>query len=270
MSLEKCRKENYVMPFNESYRRILNRLGYYNYQHGFIVRHLKQGTGWNGHLEKCRRFIIKALETYKPEKVTVLGSGWLLELPLAEMLEKVDKVCLVDIIHPPEVIRQVSNLNGVELKTEDITGGLIYEIWRKTSELPFYRKLKSLEGIVIPVYKPDYDPGMVISLNILTQLEILPVKYLENKSSANEVELTNFRSEIQNHHIDFLKKYKSVLITDVSEVFTHGSGNVSEKQSVIACLPEGQYKEEWTWDFDLKVSDYYRKRSVFKVIAIIL
>jgi hypothetical protein len=258
------------MAFDESYRRILNKLGYYNYQHGFIVRHLNQETGWDSHLEKCRNFILKALELHKPEKVTVLGSGWLLELPLAEMLEKVNKVCLIDIIHPPEVIRQVCNMKGVDLITEDISGGLINEIWLNTSRLPFFCKLKSLSGIIIPEYKPDRDPGMVVSLNILTQLETLPVKQLLKKTKANDEEITRFRKEIQNKHISFLKCYKSVLITDVTEVFTDKSGTVSEKQTVITNLPEGIYREDWTWDFDLKRSDYYEKKSVLKVAAIII
>src|SRR5512138_668826 len=126
------------MVFEESYRRILYRLGYYDYQHGLIVRHLNQDEGWNSHLEKCRKFILRAIELNKPERVTVLGSGWLLELPLTEMLEKVSEVCLIDIIHPPEVIRQVRGMKNVELVTEDISGGLIEEVWRHTARLPFF------------------------------------------------------------------------------------------------------------------------------------
>jgi hypothetical protein len=258
------------MAFNESYRRILNKLGYYDYQQGFIVRHLNQETGWNSHLERCRNIILKALELHNPEKVTVLGSGWLLELPLAEMLEKVEKVYLIDIIHPPEVIRQVSNMKGVELITKDISGGLIDEVWRSTSGFSFFRKLRTLEGIVIPEYKPDKDPGMVISLNILTQLETLPVRHLLKKSNATEDELTKFRKEIQDKHIIFLKNFKSVLITDVTEIFTDKSGVISEKPTLLTNLPDGIYREEWTWDFDLIESDYYGKRSVLKVKAIII
>ena len=258
------------MVFDESYKRFLNRLGYYSYQHGFIVRHINQETGWNSHLEKCRNFIIKALEFYKPGKVTVLGSGWLLELPLAEMLEKVKRVCLIDIIHPPEVVKQVSNLPGIELRTEDISGGLIDEVWRKTSGLSFFKKLNSINDIKIPDYRLDSDPGMLISLNILTQLETLPVKYLIKKSKVEEVEIIRFRKEIQNNHLNLLKKYKSILITDLTEVFTDNSGSVSEQKTVLIDLPEGKHKEEWTWDFDLKGSDYYGKRSVLKVAAIII
>jgi hypothetical protein len=254
----------------ESYKRILYKLGYYNYQHGFIVRHINQDEGWNSHLEKCRNFILRAIEIHKPVKVTVLGSGWLLELPLAEMLEMVNNVCLIDIIHPPDVVRQVSKMKRVELKTEDISGGLIDEIWKHTSRLSFLSKLKSLSMITIPEYKPDRDPGMVISLNILTQLETLPVKQLLKKSTADEEAINRFRKEIQDKHIRFLKGNKSVLITDVKEVFTLRSGLITEKQTALASLPEGIYREDWTWDFDLKRSDYFEKRSVLNVSAIII
>lgn len=254
----------------ESYKRILNRLGYYSYQQGFIVRHLNQEDGWNCHLENCRNFILRSLEIHKPTIITVLGSGWLLELPLAEMLEKVGKVYLVDIIHPPEVIEQAGKLPGVELITDDVSGGLIDEVWKKTSRLPFFNKLNSLDDIIVPEYKPQFEPGMVISLNILSQLETLPIRYLIKKSRTSEEELISFRIRIQENHLGFLRKFNSVLISDVAEIFTDKAGNITERQSVVAKLPDGIYKEEWTWDFDLKGSDYYEKRSVFKVAAIIL
>lgn len=258
------------MAFDYSYMRILNRLGYYDYQHGLIVRHLNQGTGWESHLNKCKCFINKSIELYKPEKVTVLGSGWLLELPLEEMLDKVNKICLIDIVHPPEVRRQVVNMKNVELITEDITGGLIDEIWQITNRLPFFRKLKSLSGIVIPEYKATEDPGMVISLNILTQLETLPVRRLLKRSSLGEPELISFRKEIQDKHLDFLKRHKSLLITDVTEIFTDKSGTTSEKMTLLTDLPKSADREDWTWDFDLLGSDYVNRRSVLKVAAMII
>ena len=78
-----------------------------------------------------------------------------------------------------------------------------------------------------------------------------------------------FRKEIQQNHISFLKRYKSVLITDLSEIITDSSGKVNEIMSVLVDLPEGNYNEEWTWNFDLRDSDYYRKKSVFRVSAIL-
>jgi hypothetical protein len=111
---------------------------------------------------------------------------------------------------------------------------------------------------------------MVISLNILTQLESLLIDFLRKRSKIKEEEFNRFRTEIQKKHIDFLKKYKSVLITDITEIFTDNFSNVTDKPTVVTDLPEGKYKEEWDWHFDLVRSDYYTKKSVLKVAALIL
>jgi hypothetical protein len=242
-------------------------MGYYNYQRGLIFHHLSEEGGWNTHLRNCRNFILRSLDFYKPAKVTVLGSGWLLDLPLKEIAEIAAEINLVDIVHPPEVKSQVNELKNVILREEDISGGLISEVWQKAGHRSFLNKLRSLDEINIKEYQPQFDPGMVISLNILTQLESLPLELLKKRSVKNEESYLRFRKEVQSKHISFLKKHESVLITDISEVFTGKSGNISENPSMLADLPESKCKEEWTWNFDLKKSDYYSKKSVFKVSA---
>lgn len=258
------------MTWSKSYRRILNKLGYYSYQQGLIYRHLKQGEAWNSHLQNCRNIILKAVDFYKPGKVTVLGSGWLLDLPLAEILETTDLVTLIDIVHPPEVINQVAGLSKVRLLESDITGGLIEEVWEKAGKRSLLSRLKSLDDILVPEFKLPDDPGMVVSLNILTQLELLPVEFLKKWSSIEEDEFKRFRAAIQKKHIDFLLRHKSVLISDKTEVSYNKSDNATDIPSVLTDLPEGRFKEEWTWYFDLTRSDYYGKRSIYKVVAIII
>ena len=136
-------------------------MGYYAYQSGLIYNHLNQEGGWDGHLSSCRRFINRTLEYYNPGTVTVLGSGWLLDLPLAEMLEKSSKVYLVDIVHPPEVVKQAGDLENVVLVEQDITGGLIEEVWNKAGKISLFRKLKSLGSISIPDFSPDFSIAFV-------------------------------------------------------------------------------------------------------------
>ena len=243
-------------------------MGYYSYQNGLIFRHLNQSGGWASHLEHCRNFILRAIDFHKPEKITVLGSGWLLELPLAEMSEKVNLICLEDIVHPPEVIEQVKDLKYVKLDETDISGGLINEVWQKTRNHNFFNKLKSLNEIIIPEYEPGSDPGMVISLNILTQLESLLIEHLKKKSAVSEEEYTKFRTEIQKRHIDFLKKHRSVLISDYSEVTTKNNGAFSIVPTLMTELPSPCFKEEWTWDFDQAGSDFFNSTSLMKVVAL--
>jgi hypothetical protein len=135
--------------------------------------------------------------------------------------------------------------------------------------MPFLRKLKSLEGIEIPEYTPEYDPGLIISLNLLSQLDVLPVRYLQRKSGIADNELLTLRRDIQRKHIDFLKKYKSVLITDISEIFCDSHGKKEEQKTVVIDLPVGDYSEEWIWGFDLAGYDFNKKSSVLKVVGII-
>lgn len=255
------------MPHNASYRRILHTMGYYNYQQGLIFRHLNQDRGWDTHLAHCRDFILKAIELVKPSGITVLGSGWLMELPLAEMAERTEKIVLIDIVHPPEVFEQTKRLRNVEVSEEDVSGGLIAEVWKKAGRKSIFNRLPSLETIVIPEYMPHEDPGMVISLNILTQLEILPEKLLRKKSKATDEGFKNFKKEIQEKHIGFLKKYPSILISDIVEVVYDSTGTRKEKNTLLAEIPDGRLKEEWIWDFDLLHADYNRQKSQFKVFA---
>jgi len=242
-------------------------MGYYNYQQGLILRHLNQDRGWDSHLARCRDFILKAIELVKPSVITVLGSGWLMELPLAEMAERTGKIVLIDIVHPPEVAEQTKKLQNVEVSEEDVSGGLIEEVWKKAGRKTIFNRLTSLETIVIPEYKPVEDPGLVISLNILTQLEILPEKLLRKKSKATDEDFIDFKKEIQERHLGFLMKYPSILISDIVEVVFDSTGARTEKNTLLAEIPEARMKEEWIWDFDLLHADYNRQKSQFKVFA---
>lgn len=258
------------MPHTPAYRRILGRMGYYDYQRGLIYHHLNEHESWKSHMSNCRNFILRALDICRPTVVTVLGSGWLLDIPLKEMTEQASEVNLVDIIHPPEVRSQAGEFRNVILHEEDVSGGIIEEVWKRARGRIFFNKLHSLGKIQISEFQPAFEPGLVISDNILTQLESLPVRFLRGRSDADESEFLNFRREIQRKHIAFLQKHESVLITDISEVVTRRSGVTEETASVIADLPEGRYRDSWTWQFDRAGSDYYNKKSVFRVCAIII
>jgi len=245
-------------------------MGYYGYQQGLIRRHIEQGSGWDSHLENSRRFILNAIDLFKPERVTVLGSGWLLDLPLAEITDKTAEVILADIVHPPEVIKQAGELKGVRVVELDVTGGLIEEVWMKRPRPFLFKKQFSTANIIIPEFNPAFDPGLVISLNILSQLDTLLVKFLTERSKISSNELLAFRKGIQTKHLEFLQRHQSVLITDTGEIFTDRSGNKTEVKSVLVDLPGGRLKEKWTWNFDPEGSDYYTKRSVLEVEAIII
>lgn len=241
-------------------------MGYYNYQNSFIRRHVAHKSGWDEHLENCRRYILKTIDKYRPHKVTVLGSGWLLELPLVEMLEMVDGVTLVDIVHPPDVVMQVKDLKGVSLVERDLSGGLVEEVWRWRRSMPFFKRPVSLAGLHIPDCVQE-DMGLVISLNLLTQIDVLPVRFLRRTTRISRQELNDFRRKVQEKHIEYLSQHTSVLITDCEEITTDKHGQSSSEKTLVADIQECIDRDEWTWNFDIEGTDYYNSSSVLKVLA---
>ena len=104
----------------------------------------------------------------------------------------------------------------------------------------------------------------------MTQLESLLLGFIRKKWKPGEEDLLRFRKEIQHRHVSLLMRHTSVLITDVAEIITERSGRVREEPSVLTDLPDAGTRKEWTWDFDLHRSDYYNRRSVFRVVAMML
>lgn len=249
------------------YRRILYKMGYYDYQQELVFRHLNQEGGWDRHQANCRDFIIRAVKSCQPAILTVLGSGWLLDLPLTDLADLTRKIYLVDIIHPPGIRELTEKSGNIELREEDVTGGLIEEVWKKChSASPFRKKIKR-EDISMPRYNPDYDQGMVVSLNLLTQLETLPCRFIERHSLMTDGDLIQLKTEIQQKHISYLTGRDSVLITDTCEVETGPGDRKKTIQSLLTDLPPGNINDGWEWNFDYRRSDYYMKRSVFLVSA---
>lgn len=256
------------MNNRDRYRSFIGRLGYYDYQQGLILRSRDQKEGWDSHLANCRNYILDAVRSAKPEKITVLGSGWLLDFPIAEILEMGIPLNLIDIAHPPDVLKQLSAYPMVTFTEMDLTGGLAEEIRKNFPSFAIFRKSKDLSDITVPSLVLDENPGLVISLNLLSQLDVLLSEYLRKRARFTENGLLRFRSEIQQKHLDFLLKNNSILISDVEEVIFTRSGESSTEKTVVIDLPHGKNRKEWTWDFDLKKSDYNMRRSVLKVVAI--
>ncbi len=250
------------MSGNEIKRHISRRLGYKANQQGIINRYLREMGQWDSHLWRCRKYILDSIALYKPDTITFLGSGWLLDIPLEEAAERCRKVRLVDVMHPPQVRHKVSKINNVELYRQDISGGALAEIWDA------YRKDAGISSMEMPAYDPGFDAGLVFSVNILTQLDSLIVDYLVRKTGMNYKDLRPLRKNMQRAHIRYLETVDSVLITDYVEYLKRGDDIVADNKLVFCSLPKGRRVEEWIWEFDNSGNYYSGKRVIFGVKAI--
>lgn len=239
-------------------------MGYITDQKGIINRYLREQGGWDTHLSRTREYILEGVKAVGPETVTILGSGWLLDVPLQELASITDHVNLVDINHPSQIRRKVGEYKNVSLIEDDITGGIAAMIPRIIKE-----GINS-DSLKIPLYDPAYIKGMVISVNILTQLDMLPADYLAGKCNCRNEDLRIFRRKIQEAHIDFLKQQTSVLISDCSEEIWRDKEKLEVNNLLFTSFPRGGMEREWIWDFD-SGGAYYRRLNVhFRVKAVMM
>ena len=249
-------------------RKILSRMEYLSDQKGILNRYLAEGDNWESHLKHSRDFIVHCLGEKPYGIIVVLGSGWLLDLPLDFIASHTREIYLLDIVHPPQILKRIVKYNNVKAINTDITGGGINGTYRFASENKKYGKKSILEiayRASLNAFRPDY----VISLNILNQLDILLIDYLKKNIDIPLQEELEFRKRIQSQHLSLLKPGKSCVITDSLERVINKKGQLVSEKNLIHCdLPDGQRKEEWTWNFDSRGEYIPSNRTEMSVTAV--
>lgn len=256
-----------INPLLKPPPKILKRMGYFRDQSGIMNRYLRESIQWKGHLDKTREVILKWIHKILPEKIIVLGSGWLLDFPLDEAWQICRKIELIDINHPAQVLNRIKKYPGICASYMDLSGGMITSVYRGVKMNLSPEEINHLPAFPLPLSR-EMNNTLFISLNVMSQLDSLPVEYILEKTSIAYHELLLFRSGIQERHLEFLKSVNALLITDYAEVYQDFSnGSVSEKQILLTGPNRITPVEEWNWEFDSH--GIYRKNcsTTMRVIA---
>ena len=153
-------------------RQPFRRMGYLRELIAIRERHRRCRKAWRIHLAASRALILEAVERCPGrERVAVLGSGSLFDIPLAELAGRFRQVTLIDICHLRETQRTASRLANVELVDADVSG---------VAEA--LGSLRPQDGTPLPEPAPDSivlsDADLIISANLLSQLPLIPLDYL--------------------------------------------------------------------------------------------
>lgn len=232
-------------------RRILKKMGFLKDQKGILNRYFRETLGWQDHLDKCREFILQELNSRKTEQIWVLGSGWLLDFPLDEALDLCGEIFLIDVSHPAQIKLKAGKNPKINLLKADLTGSLITDVFNLVQA----SGRKSIKPDLTQFnFNPEFElPSdcMVISLNVMNQLDILLVDYLKKFWDFQEEEILDFRKKIQEAHINLIKRNDAILITDYIERQIGIKGELTtENKLIYANLPVPLRKQQWTWKFD--------------------
>jgi len=256
-----------MKPFGQ--KKMVRKMKFISDQAGIMNRYLREQEHWDAHLRNTREFILGSFQDSQPKSLAVLGSGWLLDLPLKELSNKFKKILLVDVYHPPQIVKKVEKYSNVTLYETDLTGGGIKFCWNLRKE-----NSEHLQTYVLDTFSPSipdlpFRPDAYISLNLLNQLDILLVEFLAKKKvPVIDAEVRRFRKNIQQFHIDWITRKPGCLVTDAVEM-NHGPDNqTEERQLLYVDLPEARRSDEWTWDFDLAGTYHPGKETRMVVKAV--
>ncbi|HBF89210.1 MAG TPA: hypothetical protein DDX39_11265 [Bacteroidales bacterium] len=249
-------------------KKILKKMDFLSDQKGIIRRFEREEKNWIPHLENTKNKITKSIGGKNNKCVIVLGSGWCLDVPLHDLSQNFETVHLVDIFHPSHIQKEVQKFSNVKLIEADITNGLIekafYFVQKNKKATTFdFNELLSIPKIDIS----DYD--FIVSVNILNQLDILIVDYLQKYLKISSENIENTRRFIQNYHIEMMPAKKSLLISDFEEIlFDKKDIERSRKKLIYSNLFNPEVGEKWIWKFDTKKMYNTNYKTYFNVIAI--
>lgn len=222
----------------------LKAMGYVKELIAVEARHRRCAEAWTPHLETCRKLIGDAAQDVGHGRVTVLGSGLLLDVPVDELAGLFKDVTLVDIFHMPATQERVRAHVNVRLVSADVTG-VVEATWNHVKA-----------GRDGPLPAPQADASafegsdLVVSANLLTQLPLLPMGLVQEKGRGyGEEETKTFARGIVENHLELLAALpgRVTVLTETRRVICDGSEVLHEIDPLFGvAIPASGRK--WTWN----------------------
>ena len=214
-------------------------MGYLSESIGITARHQRCQQQWGYHLRKTQETITRFLARH-PEVKSILfcGSGPGFDIPWkAPEFQSLERIVLVDLIHPWEIRWRALQQKNIELHTVDLSG-----------------VVDSLsQGVNCPEPKVNWSiqVDLVVSLNVLSQLPLMPLESMEKKGAHfSESELHLWARAIQKHHLETSKRWapRQIIISDTEERWVDATGRVLEKLDPWYGAQWFEPEERWEWE----------------------
>lgn len=198
---------------------------------------------WQQHEEKSRAFILDVgRSATRFDTIWLLGAGTLADLPLKELSTAFRRVLVFDVALLPGALAQSRRFGNVELRLEDVTGVIApLEEWRPRTPVPLPSDETLAELDPVP-------PDCVISVNLLSQLPLLPMEYLRRNGVSRSAAEQFGRGIIQAH----LRGLSALgcpagLLTDATRIWRSRTGEVVMRESAVLDVPLPPGEREWSW-----------------------
>jgi hypothetical protein len=246
--------------------RHLRALGYLHELRGIRARQRLWASAWAPHLERTRALLLAAMDRCaRRRKAVLLGSGWLSDVPLAELAGAFREVVLVDAVHPRTARRQVRRWPNVQLLSTDVTG-TAEAVWRVSGV-----KGAALPRAVPDLFCADEEVDLVASVNLLSQLPCVPERYLLDIGVHPPEAITAYARAVIDAHLEYLQRLPGVvaLISDVESQTVSVGGRIVARADTLFGARVPWQGESWTWPLVPRRRAYPHHAEHLQVVGIV-
>lgn len=215
-------------------------LGYSKELIAIDARYKRNRKAWEPHLANSRKAMIDAVESCAIHNaVMILGGGLLFDVPIKQIQKTFKKIYIVDVVFSTRTKKYAQkNADSITLIEHDLNGLETSLAKIKKNHIPTIHAS-------LPETKVQID--LIISANVLSQLHLAPVYYLEKSHQLDDQALFLFAQNIIKAHIDLLRLQKAqvCLLTDYFR-FSY-IDQKKECESALLGIELGKPDNKWRW-----------------------
>ncbi|HIE40766.1 MAG TPA: class I SAM-dependent methyltransferase [Thiomicrorhabdus sp.] len=208
-------KEFWQYVSNPTKNPVAKKMGFLTESIAMEARAKRCKASWGSHYQHCQAAILQASKrAVQKRTVLVLGAGSLFDVPLGVLATQFEKVLLVDLVFLKYARNLAQQFDNVELIEHDITESL-------------ERIMVGLPFVDTPIsWLEDSSIDLVISLNLITQLPLIPVRWLIEHFEVSEQEGDILGKQLILAHLLYLQAFNGevCLIADREGVEFNSSG----------------------------------------------
>ena len=219
------------------------KLGYLREAIAIKARHRRHRQAWQPHLDRTKALIERSMAAAaKRRRAVVLGSGPLLDVPVASLARTFEAVDLIDLVHPKAARHIAAAHANVTLRTEDISGVSV-----SLAAMPKDAAQAPQLGSP-PMLSEDTD--FVVSVNLLSQLPDIPAQWLGAKTALIKPARKAFARRLVRCHLDWLLRLDALvcLVTDVERRYVERDGTELPAWDSLQGVTLPPATDIWTWD----------------------
>jgi len=218
------------------------KLGYLHEAIAIESRFNRSSTFWKMHLDNTKKSILSACDQCETKNsILIIGAGSLNDIPIAEISSQFKNVYMLDIVFTRDSRRKMRQFDNIEIIECDISG---------ISDLMKWRNGEPLPKLSIPVLPNITRPNLVVSVNIMSQLPVIPRNHIETAGYADDQSLNKWCSKLLENHITLIRSFdtNTCVITDINHTAVSKNGDELDKFDMLYGLMIGEPQNKWKWN----------------------